>query len=140
MTKKQLHYTFIDGVFEDSISHGLHTGNHGSRGRGVHRAMKPDRVTRNQSTPTQSHHSMSPIADSSRVFEASEKELQHVLVALFEGDLSTMVAEREVFIKERKRDRVTSKKPTPIQSPNSMSPIADSSRVFKANEKVPDTR
>ncbi|GJX96780.1 hypothetical protein Tco_0352578, partial [Tanacetum coccineum] len=46
---------------------------YGSRGRGVHRATKPDRVTRNQSTPTQSHHSMSPIADSSRVFEASEE-------------------------------------------------------------------
>ncbi|GJV66867.1 retrovirus-related pol polyprotein from transposon TNT 1-94 [Tanacetum coccineum] len=46
---------------------------YGSRGRGVHRATKPDRVTRNQSTTTQSHHSMSPIADSSRVFEASEE-------------------------------------------------------------------
>ncbi|GKC82896.1 hypothetical protein Tco_1138613 [Tanacetum coccineum] len=39
-----------------------------------------------------------------------------------------------------KRDRVTRNLPTPTQSPHSMSPIADSSRVFEASEEVPDTR
>ena len=44
----------------------------GSRGRGVRRGMKRARVTLNLPTPTQSPHSMSPVANSS-VFEASEE-------------------------------------------------------------------
>ncbi|GKA74120.1 hypothetical protein Tco_0780422, partial [Tanacetum coccineum] len=46
---------------------------YGSKGRGVRRGMKRDRVTRDLSTPTQSPHSMSPVANSSRVVEANEE-------------------------------------------------------------------
>nr|GEV60305.1 hypothetical protein [Tanacetum cinerariifolium] len=47
---------------------------YGSRWKGVRRGAKHDRVTSNQPTPIQLPHSMSPIADSSIVFEASEEE------------------------------------------------------------------
>nr|GFA66463.1 hypothetical protein [Tanacetum cinerariifolium] len=39
-----------------------------------------------------------------------------------------------------KRDRVTRDLPTPTQSPRSMSPVANSSRVVDANEEEHDTR
>ncbi|GJX52841.1 GRAS protein [Tanacetum coccineum] len=102
-----------------------------SRGRGVHRATKPDRVTRNQSTPTQSHHSMSPIADSSRVFEASEE---------VRGGSQYCGSRGRGVHRATKPDRVTRNQSTTTQSHHSMSPIADSSRVFEASEEVPDTR
>ncbi|GJX00984.1 GRAS protein [Tanacetum coccineum] len=100
---------------------------YGSRGRGVHRAMKPDRVTRNQSTPTQSHHSMSPIADSSRVFKASEE---------VQGGSQYYGSRGRGVHRATKPDRVTRNQSTPTQSHHSMSPIADSSRVFEASEEV----
>ncbi|GKC35029.1 transposon, En/Spm-like protein [Tanacetum coccineum] len=104
---------------------------YGSRGRGVHRATKPDRVTRNQSTPTQSHHSMSPIADSSRVFEASEE---------VRGGSQYYGSRGRDVHRATKPDRVTRNQSTTTQSHHSMSPIADSPRVFEASEEVPDTR
>ncbi|GJX43205.1 hypothetical protein Tco_0259881 [Tanacetum coccineum] len=46
---------------------------YGSRGRGVRRGMKRDRVTRDLPTPTQSPRSMSPVANSSIVVDANEE-------------------------------------------------------------------
>nr|GEY55230.1 hypothetical protein [Tanacetum cinerariifolium] len=44
-----------------------------SRGRGVRRGMKRDRVTRDLPTPTQSPWFMSPVANSSKVVDANEQ-------------------------------------------------------------------
>nr|GEY32317.1 hypothetical protein [Tanacetum cinerariifolium] len=81
-----------------------------SRGRGVRRGMKRDRVTRDLPTPTQSPRFMSPVANSSKVVDANEEVPKIVVVFCnlgtladlcsirFEVDMSTVVAEVEVFV------------------------------------------